>query len=51
MHCVPPACATGRHVLLPNTAGLSAAVDPLREPDRADFTARLRPDVRVADLQ
>jgi small conductance mechanosensitive channel len=38
-------------ILLPNTAALSAAVEPLREPDRADFTARLRPDVRVADLQ
>jgi small conductance mechanosensitive channel len=38
-------------ILLPNAAALSAAVEPLREPDRADFTARLRPDVRVSDLQ
>ncbi|HET6509991.1 MAG TPA: mechanosensitive ion channel family protein [Baekduia sp.] len=38
-------------ILLPNTAALAAAIEPLRAPDRADFTARLRPDVRVAVLQ
>jgi small-conductance mechanosensitive channel len=55
VHSIGLMYVTLRHgadtILLPNTAALSAAVEPLREPDRADFTARLRPDVRVSDLQ
>jgi small conductance mechanosensitive channel len=38
-------------VLLPNSVALSAAVQPLREPDGVDFTARLRPGVRPGDVQ
>src|SRR3954451_25126549 len=38
-------------ILLPNSLALSAAVQPLREPDGVDFTARLRPGVRVSDVQ
>jgi small conductance mechanosensitive channel len=38
-------------ILLPNSAVLSAAVQPLREPAGVDFTARLRSGVRLADVQ
>jgi small-conductance mechanosensitive channel len=38
-------------ILLPNAVALSAAVQPLREPDGVDFTARLRPGVRMSDVQ
>jgi small conductance mechanosensitive channel len=38
-------------VFLPNSVALSAAVQPLREPAGVDFTARLRPGVRMADVQ
>jgi len=38
-------------ILVPNSAALSAAVQPLREPAGVDFTARLRPGVRVSDVQ
>jgi small conductance mechanosensitive channel len=38
-------------ILLPNAAALAAAVQPLREPASVDFTARLRPGVRVSDVQ
>ncbi|WP_187369398.1 mechanosensitive ion channel domain-containing protein [Baekduia soli] len=41
----------GDVVYLPNSAALSAAVQPLREPAGVDFTARLRPGVRTADVQ
>jgi small-conductance mechanosensitive channel len=37
--------------MLPNAVALSAAVHPLREPAGVDFTARLRPGVRVSDVQ
>ncbi|MDX6725753.1 MAG: small conductance mechanosensitive channel [Baekduia sp.] len=38
-------------IMLPNAVALSAAVQPLREPAGVDFTARLRPGVRVSDVQ
>jgi small conductance mechanosensitive channel len=38
-------------ILLPNAAALGSAVQPLREPAKVDFTARLRPGVRVSDVQ
>jgi small-conductance mechanosensitive channel len=38
-------------ILLPNAAALAAAVQPLREPEGVDFTARLRSGVRLADVQ
>ncbi len=38
-------------IYLPNSAALASAVRPLREPDGIDFTARLRPGVRMADVQ
>ena len=38
-------------IYLPNSVALSAAVQPLREPAGVDFTARLRPGVRMADVQ
>jgi small-conductance mechanosensitive channel len=41
----------GDVVYLPNSVALSAAVQPLREPAGVDFTARLRPGVRMADVQ
>jgi small-conductance mechanosensitive channel len=42
----------GREALLvPNAAALAASVQPLREPDGVDFTARLRPGVRMQDVQ
>src|SRR4051795_12248670 len=41
----------GDVVYLPNSVALSAAVQPLREPAGLDFTARLRPGVRMAEVQ
>jgi len=38
-------------VYIPNAAALAAAVQPLREPEGVDFTARLRSGVRMADVQ
>lgn len=38
-------------IMLPNSAVLSAAVTPLREPDSVDLRARLRPGVTPGDLQ
>jgi small conductance mechanosensitive channel len=38
-------------IMLPNAVALSAAVQPLREPAGVDFTARLRPGVRMGDVQ
>jgi hypothetical protein len=38
-------------ILLPNSAALASAIQPLREPASVDFTARLRPGVRVSDVQ
>jgi small conductance mechanosensitive channel len=38
-------------ILLPNAAALASAIQPLREPAGVDFTARLRPGVRVSDVQ
>ena len=38
-------------ILLPNSAALASAVQPLREPESVDFRARLRPGVRMNDVQ
>jgi small-conductance mechanosensitive channel len=38
-------------MLVPNTIVLSAAVVPLREPAGVDLRVRLRPDVRVTEVQ
>jgi small conductance mechanosensitive channel len=38
-------------ILLPNSAALASAIQPLREPAGVDFTARLRPGVRMSDVQ
>ena len=38
-------------IFLPNAAALSAAVQPLREPEGVDFRARLRSGVRMTDVQ
>jgi len=38
-------------IFVPNSAALASAVRPLREPDGVDFTARLRPGVRMGDVQ
>lgn len=38
-------------ILLPNSAALAAAIQPLREPERVDFTAKLRPGMRMGDVQ
>ena len=37
--------------LVPNTVVLSAAVVPLREPTGVDLRVRLRPDVRISEVQ
>ena len=38
-------------ILIPNSVVLAAAIVPLREPAAVDLRARLRPDVRLADVQ
>lgn len=38
-------------ILVPNSVVLSAAIVPLREPASVDLRARLRPDVRLAEVQ
>jgi len=41
----------GDDILVPNSAVLSAAITPLREPAAVSFIARLRPGVRPSDVQ
>ena len=38
-------------ILVPNSVVLSAAIVPLREPASVDLRARLRPDVRLSEVQ
>ena len=38
-------------ILIPNSVVLAAAIVPLREPASVDLRARLRPDVRLAEVQ
>jgi small conductance mechanosensitive channel len=38
-------------IMVPNAVALGCAVIPLREPSAVALTARLRPDVRVGDVQ
>lgn len=38
-------------IMVPNAVALACAVIPLREPSAMTFTARLRPDVRIGDVQ
>jgi len=41
----------GDDILVPNSAVLSSAITPLREPAAVSFLARLRPGVRPSDVQ
>lgn len=41
----------GDEIMVPNALALACAVIPLREPPRVSLLARLRPDVRVGDVQ